>query len=1005
MDPITGGIIASLVANGISSVACHVLPKSTEELRQEKAVEAMLAADPSVGQILQRAAVAVAKSAQLQDERQTTKLKLFFLSPEAEGLVRQMCGVYYSTEARTKSQTAIRDEFALSLSFYLGLDQGSVRATADLLFDALLLACERALDFALQKGILPALDAKDSIRHRILLDEVDAIRRNLEFLRGVQTINVDEILQFEVKYRAQLVERHGYVVPPNFDTARRLPIRSICVSPNLVRLPQRRGEENDPLKFETFLAGLYRAVVLGNPGGGKSTLAGRICHDLASDHLRALGGRELTAALVVLRDYGAAKKEHGYSIVQFLDAVANSHYQVSPPRGAFEYMLLNGRAMVIFDGLDELIDTHHRREISADIESFCHLYPAVPVLVTSREVGYEQAPLDETRFLAYRLAPFDSSQVRQYARMWFAADGELPPVQQGQKADSFLKESEAVSDLRANPLMLALMCNLYRGDNYIPRNRPDVYEKCATMLFDRWDKSRGILAPLAFEAHINPAMKYLAHWIYSDEKLQAGVTEQKLVAKATDYLSMRRFEDPDEAEQAARGFIEFCRGRAWVFTDTGTTKDGDRLYQFTHRTFLEYFTAAHLVRVNPTPSALISVLMPRIEAREWDVVAQLSFQLQNKQVEGAADELLRALLGRSGSVGDKTAWYLLSFAGRSLEFLVPSPKVTREIAEALLDRSFDAALRIEKPPEPGESSPPVALFCDLLMCTAENRVPVATVMDKEICERINSLDRRAALCGVDAGLNLRAGFYIGARVAEAADETFNFWSGVSNRIWDQCAAKILDLARTDAQVWIDCYLRGQETMESFFGYFGPGPLFSMRSHRMFPELFRSSLGDLLLVPLLHGVAARGAAREPILERRLAGLSAVGVALLRTSPPWFEVGHEYRRIGAHLFRENLPRQSEIPTLAGDALFGGMALLASCYGEAIDKDYLPMLERLVSRAEGPLFDSAGWVIWARWDPSAIANARAQLSNLELSDRARELMVQWMERRINFTTLAGR
>ena len=42
---------------------------------------------------------------------------------------------------------------------------------------------------------------------------------------------------------------------------------------------------------------------------------------------------------------------------------------------------------------------------------------------------------------------------------------------------------------------------------------------------------------------------------------------------------------------AAREFVEFCRGRMWVFTDAGTTVSGQRLYGFTHRTFLEYFAA------------------------------------------------------------------------------------------------------------------------------------------------------------------------------------------------------------------------------------------------------------------------------------------------------------------------------------------------------------------------------------------------------------------------------
>lgn len=116
------------------------------------------------------------------------------------------------------------------------------------------------------------------------------------------------------------------------------------------------------------------------------------------------------------------------------------------------------------------------------------------------------------------------------------------------------------------------------------------------MFFEQWDKRRNIHVALPFEAHIDPAMKYLAYWIHSDERQQTGVTEQALVNKTTEYLCLKRFEDRDEAEMAARQFVEFCRDRAWVFTQVGTTGSGHGLYQFTHRTFLEYFAAAHLVR-------------------------------------------------------------------------------------------------------------------------------------------------------------------------------------------------------------------------------------------------------------------------------------------------------------------------------------------------------------------------------------------------------------------------
>jgi predicted NACHT family NTPase len=142
--------------------------------------------------------------------------------------------------------------------------------------------------------------------------------------------------------------------------------------------------------------------------------------------------------------------------------------------------------------------------------------------------------------------------------------------------------------------MLSLMCAIYKGENYIPRNRPDVYEKCAVMLFEAWDRSRGINPQLAFDHHIKAAMRSLALWLYSGKSRKGGVTERELVNYTQRYLLEKRFEDEDEARAAAENFIDFCSGRAWVLTDVGTTAEGERLFAFTHRTFLEYFAASQL---------------------------------------------------------------------------------------------------------------------------------------------------------------------------------------------------------------------------------------------------------------------------------------------------------------------------------------------------------------------------------------------------------------------------
>ena len=271
-----------------------------------------------------------------------------------------------------------------------------------------------------------------------------------------------------------------------------------------------------------------------------------------------------------------------------------------------------------------------------------------------------------------------------YARKWFALDDTIQQDQRNALAESFLRDSEYVQDLRVNPLMLSLMCGLYSGERYIPKNRPDVYEKCAMLLFERWDKQRGIVAPLPFDAHVMSSMRSLALWLYPQQAQSTGLPRHELVEFMADYLHKKRFDDADDAEDAANSFIDFCRGRAWVLTDVGSER-----YWFTHQTFLEFFAAAQIVREHPSALGLLEMLRPRIMAAEWDVVAQLAVQSLGRTVEDGADDFLAELIRETSEIqGDEAKRFRvnsLSFAARALSFVVPRPEVVRSIVIACVD--------------------------------------------------------------------------------------------------------------------------------------------------------------------------------------------------------------------------------------------------------------------------------------------------------------------------------
>jgi hypothetical protein len=1001
MSPLTEGIVAGVIANGLTSILTYLIPQDEAASHQDRLITHLLEKDQSLVTILQKAIASIARSSSLADAKQTEKLRLFLISPDAESLVRQIYGIYFAPDERPRSEPQIRATFLCSLALHLGEPAEDVGPLSNILFQALLDGCQRALTLAIDRGVLSAHEAKSASRHLAILDELSAIHEILRLLREPTKLNLREILDFEIKFRKQLANRHGFITPPHFDAARKLPIKDICVAPKLMQLDHAKDKE--PVSLDQFVSRLHRAVVIGNPGGGKSTMAGKLCYDLASDiRSRRLANREITPMIVILRDYGAAKKDSPCSFVQFIERVANSNYQIQPPPRAIEYLLLNGRAAVIFDGLDELLDTASRKEIASDIESFCTLYPSVPVLVTSREVGYEQAPLDPKRFAAFRLSPFDEDQVREYARKWFACDTDLTLDQRKQKEAAFLSESEVVSDLRSNPLMLGLMCNIYRGENYIPRNRPDVYEKCSTMLFERWDKGRGIFVPLPFEHHISPAMKYLAHWIYSDEKLQAGVTEPTLVAKAADYLCDVRFEDRDEGETAARKFIDFCKGRAWVFTDTGTTKEGDSLYQFTHRTFLEYFTAAHIVRTNARPADLLATLTTRIEMREWDVVAQLSFQLQNKQLEGAGNDLLTSLVDHAKRTHGQQTRNVLSFAARCLEFIVPSPRVTREIVTACVEHTFSSALTISSAgsQEMHPEFEPTQLIGDCLMASMENLGPIADSFSKLTIDKIKNGKESESVAAAHVALNPSWSISHGRRFRPMTQGGYRFWSDVSDQIAEACSSRILQLCPQDFGMSFDWFLRGGITVPEFVGWHGVRAIFKICHYPMQPNVSLSPLAAILVYQLVFTTSRE---RHGKLEAHwVRAVSDVGRLLIDLPVPWMKAhpvmtlpNWPLPRRASH--KIGASRSVKDPT----GLFGCFALLALMVENTIAIEHHKNLTATLKTVNQADFEDLSPLLAARLEKHNPEEVQRRLDNLRFNRAQQAFVWSWIRAQINLTS----
>ena len=980
MDPVAGQILFGVASNTLYDFIVRALGYAASSDARDAAELAVSEAIASLTDV-----------AEIDRSLGGERCRDFLQSDETQNIIRQI----YSYEYFGQATVTVKSQFRELWRARTGLTAAESLAEVDRLFDSLVAICERSLAQAIANGSLSALEANNARRHAELQDALKNVQQALDVFSRVSKPDIDRVDAFAATYRAQLAAREGFLTPPALDTARQFPIDDLYVPARLDVL----DASKEQIDYIAFSKHLYRAVVLGNPGSGKSTLAKKLATDLASDQVRlSTAGGAVVPFLVVLRDFGAHKKDNPCSIVDFISLTCNARYQVPPPPGAIEYLLATSRAVVIFDGLDELLDTSHRAEISGDVESLASLYPSVPILVTSREVGYSQAPLSGRTFPTFRLAEFTGHDVHRYARNWFGVEADVTAAEAGAQAVDFMADSSSVEDLRANALMLGLMCNLYKGSGYIPRNRPDVYEACAEMLFDRWDRLRQINVGLNIESLLRPTMQHLAFWIYRDPELQSGVTEERLVEETSDYLLGRRFDNRDDAELEARRFIEFCRGRAWVFTDTGTRPSGERLYQFTHRTFLEFFAAGHLVRSHPSPDELLGVLAAPIAAKEWDVVAQLAFQLLERNVDGAANSMLNSLVPDCADPDDEGEGNRLDFAVRCLEFLVPSPAITKTLAATAVDRCMEWAKSHFEPEEDGyplqryseKTAPPVETVLRLLRANPENIFPVRTTLEERLLAHLS--DPASARYAAEIALNI-------FRWPLEKESHLRLAAEVSRDILEAEETRLVEIAELNAVIAQDLVWRGVFSVGSLVERYGLTAFFRERAYILRPGELRVSLGATALSTILWGDASNPLSTA---QTKLA-LEQLADPLSRAELPWYEATEPFA--GAWpLNRGSVEGSSggiEIAELAPPQRFALVAIACAYLDQELQVHTSEDIRQgvLDETIRDPLL--AGAPCWAAISPILLAKlgdrsadeAAAAMDALEIAGSGRQVLERWV------------
>lgn len=782
---------------------------------------------------------------------------------------------------------------------------------------------------------------------------------------------------FLARYRRHVKEQHGKLEPPDFERRRRIPVDDLYVLPRIIEMADAKsvkqpgGTEPTAIDLLTLADRIDRTVLLGDPGGGKTTAASVLMFKHAEESHRRI------PFLVTLREFAASIPPER-SVSGHIEHNLEVFYQCPPPPGLVTYLLLTGDAVVIFDGLDELIDATRRAEVTSIVERFCTEYPLVPVLVTSRLVGYDQARLDDRQFSSYRLGGFADDQVEEYARKWFALDEGAMAGESRQWADSFIDESSSVPDLRTNPLMLALMCILYHGERSLPRSRAEVYEQCATLLFRKWDARRRINLELRTARQLEPILRHLAWWLFTHEEVQPAVTEKELVNETATFLYGRGFESEVDAREAAAEFVEFCRGRLWVLSDLGTTAKGEALYSFTHRTFLEYFSAAHLAYRSDTPERLAVAIAPHIARQEWEVVSELAVQIKDRTSEQGADRIYSALLRDRRHRSLRSRSGILQYLARTLRSVDPSPGTVRQLTDAVLSHLLA-----------GSTDEPLR-YLPLSWLIGSSNESCYGVMSDELDMRIAAMTSSADPATCLAGLRLA----VWLPYASWGNDTFeapkvqSFWREWSDEKAKRHTAAIVAAAETNMEMRFAALEWNLISTEDALKM--PGsilPLVQVQPTGIFGIHWASHLVGAV-VTLAQSPPSSSNPQE--LQNELDKFTAVGGFLMENQKlPWVS-GPAQPWWDYHSWREEPGDLNQPLPLAPVTLLGAAAILLIASEEKAETT----LPQGGPDRFGPLKEVAYYILrrWGQWD--------GELPIISVPAPFPDLFVKWANNELNFT-----
>ncbi|MEZ4735237.1 MAG: NACHT domain-containing protein [Caldilineaceae bacterium] len=389
-----------------------------------------------------------------------------------------------------------------------------------------------------------------------------------------------------------------------------------------------------PLPLLNLLAEHAGLVILGDPGAGKTTFLKHLALGLALDQppLPALAQR--LPILIPLAAYANELAQQDCSLQDFLaDYYRRQGIEDLPVADLLRSALRNGRALLLFDGLDEVQESGQRARVVNRVETFFahHRQSGNKFVLTSRIVGYRDAPLSAPGVQTCTLVDFAEEEQTAFVDKWSvvleeAIRGKNPEAGKAAAAEkaellAALQHNPGVQQLAANPLLLTILALMKRQGVVLPERRVELYEKYIETLLHSWNVARG-LDRYTGGHHPNyhetrKVLTALAYWL---QKVSPGRGLVKETALRLQLENIYRDRGEHNPAQAADQLLKDVRNYASLLLERGVGE-----YGFIHLTFMEYLAACHIEQhcIYQGIEAIWEIICPYLLDSRWREVILL----------------------------------------------------------------------------------------------------------------------------------------------------------------------------------------------------------------------------------------------------------------------------------------------------------------------------------------------------------------------------------------------